>query len=74
MKSKKSLAITTMVLGVILALLAMGDWDYSISKAIVNKHSIFGEFFHLFGEVPAYLGAFIGVCILFGGRNKDVQW
>ena len=74
MKSKKGLLITTIVMAIVLGILAIGDWDYTISQAIINKESLFGELFNLFGEIPATLGILLGVTLLFGGRKKEVAW
>lgn len=72
--SKRFIWISLAVLVVLLGVLAVGDLDYTISKAIVNEHSIWAEFFHIVGEVPAYFGLLLGTAILFGGRRKDVPW
>ncbi len=74
MKASTKLAITTAVLGILLAILAVGDLDFSISKMFINKSSTFGKFFNRVGEMPAYLGMVIGIAILYGGRSKNVLW
>lgn len=71
---KRFTLISLVLLVVLLALLAIGDWDYTISRAIINENSIWAEFFNRFGELPAYLGLLIGATLLFSGRNKDVPW
>lgn len=62
------------VLAILLGILAMGQIDYTISKEIVNKNSIWAEFFNMFGELPANLGLLIGTGILYGIRNREVKW
>lgn len=74
MKTRYKLLITTGVIGVVLAVLAIGDMDYTISKALINKESVFGEVFNRYGETPALLAMLIAIAILFGGRNKQVLW
>lgn len=66
----KKLLIFTSIMVVILGVLAIGDLDYTVSKNIINRHSLFGEFFNILGEVPANLAMLIGTTILFGSRKK----
>lgn len=54
--NKKFLVRSLMVLFVLLGILAYGQIDYTISNTIINKHSIWAEFFNMFGEVPAMFG------------------
>lgn len=70
MSSMKKLLIFTSIMVVILGVLAIGDLDYTVSKNIINRHSLFGEFFNILGEVPANLAMLIGTTILFGSRKK----
>lgn len=72
--TKRFVWISIVVLVVLLGILAVGNLDYTISKAIINEHSIWAEFFNMFGEFPAMFGMLVGVAILFGGRRKDVKW
>jgi len=70
MSSLKKLGIFTGAIIILLALLAVGDIDYTISKNLINKKSLFGEFFNILGEIPANLGLLIGTTILYGARKK----
>jgi len=72
--NKKFLVRSLMVLFVLLGILAYGQIDYTISNTIINKHSIWAEFFNMFGEVPAMFGLLLGTTILYGLRNKEVLW
>lgn len=71
---KKFVLISLSVFVIILAFLAIGDIDYSISKAIINKDSIWAEFFNMFGEFPAIFGLLLGTILLYGGRNREILW
>lgn len=70
MSSMKKLLGFTGAMVLILGILAVGDLDYSVSKNIINRHSLFGEFFNILGEIPANLGLLIGTTILFGSRKR----
>lgn len=70
----KKLVFFTAAVAFILGILAVGNLDYTISKALIDRTSLFGEVFNLFGELPASLGLLIGTAILFGTRRKDVKW
>jgi len=74
MNTSKKLIIATLVLALLLGILAVGELDYNVSKALINKSSTFGKFFNRIGEIPAYLGMVIGIAILYGGRRKDILW
>ncbi|MBP39980.1 MAG: hypothetical protein CL726_11850 [Chloroflexi bacterium] len=74
MKISKNLPAATFALAVLLVALGVGDLDYTISKAVAGKSSVFGEFFNRVGEVPAYMGMVVGIAILYGGRRRDILW
>lgn len=74
MKKNKGLWITTIVIAILLGILALGDLDYTISKSIINKESIFGETFNMFGEIPFTFGLLFSVTLLFGSRKIEVPW
>lgn len=74
MKKSRNLWITTLALGLILLLLSISDWDFYVSKAIINKDSIFGEIFNRLGELPAFMALLVGTAILYGSRRKDILW
>lgn len=71
MSYKKGMVITTIVLGVLLGILAIGTLDYTVSLNIINRHSHFGEFFNRFGELPAILGLVFSITILYGSRKRE---
>lgn len=70
MSNIKKLMGFTLAIVVILAVLAVGDLDYTISKNLINRDSLFGEFFNVLGEIPANLGLLIGATLLFGSRKR----
>ena len=72
--TKRFVWISVVVLIILLGILAIGDLDYTISKALINPESIWANFFNMFGELPAMLGLLIAVSIFFGGRKKDIKW
>jgi membrane-associated phospholipid phosphatase len=56
--------------GAIIILLAIFTIkDLPISKAVYNKDSLWGNFFYVFGQHPAFILGFIGASILFRVRN-----
>lgn len=71
MKNLKKLGVFTVAVAIILGILAIGEIDYSISKGLINRSSLFGEFFNLFGELPANLGLLIGTTLLMITRKRD---
>jgi membrane-associated phospholipid phosphatase len=71
---KKFVYISLAILAVLLIILAIGDLDYTVSLALINESSIFGEFFNLFGEFPAYIAMVIGSAMLFATRRRDIKW
>lgn len=71
MSNMKKLMGFTLAIVVILAILAVGDLDYTISKNLINRESLFGEFFNVLGEIPANLGMLIGITLLFGSRKRS---
>ena len=71
MKSIRKLGWFTLAIIAILAVLAIGDIDYSISKHMINRKSLFGEFFNILGEIPANLGLLIGTTILYGASKRE---
>lgn len=72
--SKKFYLITIGVFVVLMAILAVGDLDFTISQAIINTNSIWAKFFDIIGELPAYAGLLIATTLLYGGRNRTVKW
>lgn len=72
--SKKFMVSAFLILVALLSILAIGDLDYNISKAIISPGSYWAGFFNLFGEVPAISGMLIGTVILFGARRKERLW
>lgn len=54
----------------LLVLFALVPWDYTLSIAVYNPHSIWAEFFNMFGEVPLYGGFLLATTILFGSRKR----
>jgi len=67
---KKFLIYSSIVLVVLLGVLAIGNIDYSISVSLVNEHSLWANFFNLFGELPAYFGLWISAVILTANRSS----
>jgi membrane-associated phospholipid phosphatase len=55
----------------VLLVLAFGQIDYNVSLQLVNDHSIWAEFFNIFGEMPAFAGLLAFVAISYGGRRRD---
>lgn len=74
MINKKSIILFTAVYVVLMGFLALGNFDYDFSYAIINPHSHWANFFNLFGEMPAIALLLTGVTILFGARKKEVLW
>jgi len=72
--SKKFIWGTLIVFAVLMAVLAIGQIDYSFSNKIINEDSLWAEFFNLFGEQPAFIALFAGIVILFGARKRDIKW
>lgn len=55
----------------VLLVLAFGQIDYNVSQALVNDHSIWAEFFNMFGEYPAFTGLLAFTAISYGGRKRE---
>ena len=72
--TKKFIWISIAVLIVLLGVLAVGDLDYTISKAMISPDSIWANFFNMFGEMPSMLAMLIGTVILYGSRRKEAKW
>lgn len=70
MKSKKLFIILSSILFFSLLILAFGRIDYNISETIVNRDSIWAEFFNMFGELPFTAGMLLAVMILYGGHRR----
>ncbi|MBI9011593.1 MAG: phosphatase PAP2 family protein [Clostridiales bacterium] len=71
MSIRKKILIASGVVAFMLTLLAFGTIDYDVSMNLVNKESLFGEFFNRHGEFPVGLVMLIGVGILFATRKKE---
>jgi len=71
---KKFYIVTISVFVILMAFLAIGDLDYTISSAIINEDSLWARFFDIIGEFPAMLAIIVGVTLLYGGRRRDVTW
>ena len=74
MSTKLNLIITTAILALLLALTAIGSFDYTVSVAMVSPGSFVGEAGNLFGEQPAYWAMLLSILILFACRNRNVLW
>jgi|LGOV01.1.fsa_nt_gb membrane-associated phospholipid phosphatase len=72
--SKRFYIITISVFVILMAVLAIGDLDFTISEAIINEDSIWARFFDIFGEIPAYGGIILAITLLYGGRNRSIKW
>jgi len=72
--SKKFIWGALIVFAVLMAVLAIGQIDYSLSNKIINPDSLWAGFFNLFGEQPAFIALFAGIVILYGARKRDVNW
>lgn len=70
MFNKKTISIFIIIFLLLMIFLALGDTDYYLSKALINKESVWANFFKIYGEVPAYLLLLISSTILFGIRDK----
>lgn len=75
MENKNGIKVFTIAsivfLIVSLGILATGQIDYNISKALINRDSIWAEFFNIFGETPAVIGLLMGTSILFLTRRRE---
>lgn len=56
---------------VLLIILAFGKIDYNISLLLLDRESVWAEFFNIFGEQPAFWGLLIGSVILFFSHEKS---
>jgi len=72
--TKRFIWISIAVLVVLLGVLALGNLDYTISKAMISPDSIWANFFNMFGEMPAMLALLIGTAILYGSRRQEAKW
>ena len=72
--SKKFVWGAIIIFIIFMAILAIGEIDYSVSNKIVKPDSAWAEFFNLFGEMPSFIAAFAGTIILFGARNREIKW
>lgn len=67
----KKLAIGGLIFtAILLGILAIGKIDYNISLLLLNRKSLWAEFFYIFGEQPAYLGLLVGAVILLSSHKK----
>ncbi|MEN8242598.1 MAG: phosphatase PAP2 family protein [Chloroflexota bacterium] len=55
----------------VLLVLAFGTIDYNVSVNLVNRDSIWAEFFNMFGEAPFLVGLLAFVAALYGGRKRS---
>lgn len=70
MKSKKLYYILLLVLVVIMLVLAFGKFDFNFSEQLINRESIWAEFFNMFGELPFTAGMLISTAILYGSHER----
>ena len=54
----------------VLLVLAFGQIDYNVSLALVNRDSIWAEFFNMFGEMPAFAGLLASIAFSYGARKR----
>lgn len=71
MKNAKIFIPASAVFIGVLLILAFGAIDYNVSQQLVNPHSIWAEFFNMFGEWPSFAGLLAFVAISYGGRKRD---
>lgn len=71
MNTRKFTIGSIIFLILMLGILAVGQIDYNFSKLMLNQDAIWAKFFNLFGELPAYLCALLGVVILYITRNNE---
>ena len=72
--SRKFYVISISIFIILMAVLAIGDLDFTISEAIINENSLWARFFDIFGEIPAYGGVILAITLLYGGRNRTIKW
>lgn len=61
---KKLILASSAFAGISLFILAFGRIDYNLSLLLLNRESLWGKFFDIFGEQPAFWGLLIGSVIL----------
>ena len=71
MKNSKIFVPASIVFIGILLILAFGVLDYNISQNLVNRDSMWAEFFNMFGEVPSFAGLLAFVVISYGARKRS---
>ena len=62
-KNAKIIIPASIVFIGVLLILAFGTLDYNASQNLVNEHSIWAEFFNMFGEYPSFIGLLAFVAI-----------
>ena len=70
MKNAKIFIPASIVFIGVLLILAFGTLDYNVSLNLVNRGSIWAEFFNMFGEFPSFAGLLAFVAISYGARNR----
>ena len=73
MKNAKIFIPASIIFIGILLILAFGMLDYNVSLNLVNRNSIWAEFFNMFGEYPSFIGLLVFVAILYGARKRSNQ-
>lgn len=71
---KKFLLACSVFAGTSLFILSFGRIDYNISLFLYNRESLWGRFFDIFGEQPAFWGLLIGCVILFFSKQSNKLW
>ncbi len=77
MTKKNVIAVSACALAFAGLLIIATFFDLEISKAIGNANSVFGQFFNILGETPAWLGLPVGALILYQAlvkENKFYKW
>lgn len=77
MTKKSVIAISSCAVAFAVVLIIATFFDLEISKAIGNAESVFGQFFNILGETPAWIGLPIGCLILYQAvvkENKLYKW
>ena len=71
MKNTNIFVPTSIIFIGVLLVLGFGTIDYNVSLNMVNRHSIWAEFFNMFGEFPSFVGLLTFVAISYGGRKRS---
>ena len=69
----KFISACSLFVGISLFILAFGRIDYNISLLLLDRDSLWGKFFDIFGEQPAFWGLLIGSVIIFFSHKKTIK-